>query len=126
MLYSYNLALEDQNGKPISFVSPEDKYALITGLVLHAAGQAKLEAMQYGEALETLTMGEEAFQLCTPAHLNMIDNAGLLQLDLVWCIFKLRDVARCGYENLGGPVIIGGPVIGYRLPSLYGVMCVCI
>eukprot|EP00242_Pyramimonas_sp_CCMP2087_P013218 CAMPEP_0198218390 /NCGR_PEP_ID=MMETSP1445-20131203/68955_1 /TAXON_ID=36898 /ORGANISM="Pyramimonas sp., Strain CCMP2087" /LENGTH=208 /DNA_ID=CAMNT_0043895393 /DNA_START=8 /DNA_END=631 /DNA_ORIENTATION=+ len=87
-LDSYMPVLEDQNGNAVQFLSQEDKYALVTGLVLHASGQASMDKADFQEALDTFTMGEEAFKLCDPSHLSMIDNAGLLQLDIVWCIFK--------------------------------------
>ena len=44
---SYMLQLEDQNGNAVQFLSPEDKHALVTGLVLHASGQACLEKVRY-------------------------------------------------------------------------------
>ena len=38
----------------------------------------------YVGALDTLLLSEEAFQLCNPAHLTLVDNTGLLQIDIVW------------------------------------------
>jgi hypothetical protein len=67
----YALQLEDQSGNPINFVSETDKYALVTGLVLHAAGKRQLADGDHRAALETLTSGEEAFQLCNSAHLKV-------------------------------------------------------
>ena len=40
------LQLEDQNGNAVQFLSHEDKHALVTGLVLHASGQASLEKVR--------------------------------------------------------------------------------
>lgn len=36
------------------------------------------------EALDELLIAEEAFGLCNPTHLPLIDNLGLLSLDIVW------------------------------------------
>ena len=38
----------------------------------------------YVGALDVLLLSEEAFQLCNPAHLTLVDNTGLLQIDIVW------------------------------------------
>ena len=38
----------------------------------------------YTGALDVLLLSEEAFQLCNPAHLTLVDNTGLLQVDIVW------------------------------------------
>ena len=38
----------------------------------------------YVGALDMLLLSEEAFQLCNPAHLALVDNTGLLQIDIVW------------------------------------------
>lgn len=70
-LERYALQLEDQSGNPVNFVSDTDKYALITGLVLHSAGKRQLADGDYRAALETLTSGDEAFNLCNSAHLKV-------------------------------------------------------
>jgi hypothetical protein len=76
--------LEDQNGNAVQFLSQEDKYALVTGLVLHASGQASMEKANFHEALDTFTMGEEAFNLCHPSHLEVC----------VTCYIRLRDMTK--------------------------------
>ena len=39
---------------------------------------------EYQEALDMLLLAEEAFELCNPKHLEMVDNVGLLMIDIVW------------------------------------------
>ncbi len=39
---------------------------------------------EYQEALDVLLLAEEAFEMCNPKHLDMVDNVGLLMIDIVW------------------------------------------
>ena len=39
---------------------------------------------EYQEALDVLLLAEEAFAMCNPKHLEMVDNVGLLMIDIVW------------------------------------------
>ena len=39
---------------------------------------------EYQEALDVLLLAEEAFDMCNPKHLEMVDNVGLLMIDIVW------------------------------------------
>ena len=39
---------------------------------------------EYQEALDVLLLSEEAFEMCNPKHLDMVDNVGLLMIDIVW------------------------------------------
>ena len=50
---------------------------------------------EYQEALDVLLLAEEAFDMCNPKHLDMIDNVGLLMIDIVWCVILLLSVACC-------------------------------
>ena len=38
-------------------------------------------------------MGEEAFSLCDPKAIELVDNVSILQIDTVWCYFMLRDIS---------------------------------
>ena len=38
----------------------------------------------YQGALDVLLLAEEAFDMCRPAHLEQVDNVGLLMIDIVW------------------------------------------
>ena len=38
----------------------------------------------YQAAVDVLLLAEEAFSMCNPKHLEMVDNVGLLMIDIVW------------------------------------------
>lgn len=90
----YDLQLENQSGETLKFTSESDRRALVLGLMLHAKGRDILLQDNYGEALEVLSMSEEAFGLCDKKLLEAVDNVALLQIDIVWCYFMLKDMAR--------------------------------
>nr|GME17805.1 NEDD8 ultimate buster 1 [Ipomoea batatas] len=89
----FNLELENQSGEKVQLGSDTDQRAIMMGLMLHANGKALIRREQYREALEVLTMGEEAFSLCNPKVIEMVDNVAILQIDLVWCYFMLQDIS---------------------------------
>ncbi|MCO5569930.1 hypothetical protein L7F22_023644 [Adiantum nelumboides] len=90
----YDLQLENQSGEALKFSSESDKRALMLGLMLHAKGRDILLQDNYSEALQVLSMSEEAFGLCDQKVLEAVDNVALLQIDIVWCYFMLKDMAR--------------------------------
>ncbi|CAL5025142.1 unnamed protein product [Urochloa decumbens] len=110
----YNLDLEDQSGQKVMFGSVEDMKALKMALMLHQKGKTQMKKKMYKEALDVLTMAEEAFSLCDSKLIEKVDNVPMLQLDIVWCYFVLRDVsclevagtrlekARVGFERSHG------------------------
>ncbi|KAG6658668.1 hypothetical protein CIPAW_04G177800 [Carya illinoinensis] len=57
-----------------------DRLAVMMGLMLHANGKQLIRSENYKDALEVLTMGE------------LIDNVPMMQIDMVWCYFMLRDI----------------------------------
>ncbi|XP_042055796.1 NEDD8 ultimate buster 1-like isoform X3 [Salvia splendens] len=77
----FNLELENQNGHKVHWGSETDQRAIMMGLMLHANGKALMKKGKYRDALEVLNMGE------------MVDNVSILQIDLVWCYFMLRDIS---------------------------------
>ncbi|KAG7984559.1 hypothetical protein I3843_04G166700 [Carya illinoinensis] len=88
--------VEDQSGQIVRLGSETDlrygKQAVMMGLMLHANGKQLIRSENYKDALEVLTMGEEAFSLCNPKVIELIDNVPILQIDMVWCYFTLRDI----------------------------------
>ncbi|KAK0572139.1 hypothetical protein LWI29_026718 [Acer saccharum] len=92
-LEDFNIELEDQNGETIRFGSETDRRAMMMGLMLHANAKKLIRRQLYKDALEVLTMGEEAFSLCNPKVIELVDNVPLLQIDMVWCYFMLRDIS---------------------------------
>ncbi|KAJ8562268.1 hypothetical protein K7X08_011559 [Anisodus acutangulus] len=77
----FNLELENQSGQKVQLGSETDQRAIMMGLMLHANAKALMRKKKYKEALEVLTMGE------------MVDNVPILQIDMVWCYFMLRDIS---------------------------------
>ncbi|GFP89363.1 nedd8 ultimate buster 1 [Phtheirospermum japonicum] len=89
----FNLELENQSGEKVQLGSETDQWAIMMGLMLHANGKALIRREQYRDALEVLSMGEEAFSLCDPKLIEMVDNVPILQIDMVWCYFMLSDIS---------------------------------
>ncbi|XP_021277510.1 NEDD8 ultimate buster 1 [Herrania umbratica] len=89
----FNIELEDQGGQKVQLGTETDQRAVMMGLMLHANAKNLIRRQLYKEALEVLTMGEEAFSLCDPKVLELVDNVPMLQIDMVWCYFLLRDIS---------------------------------
>nr|AFK48842.1 unknown [Lotus japonicus] len=93
-LEDFNIEVEDQSGKKVRLGSETDQRAVMMGLMLHAKGKRLIRQGNYKDALEVLIMGEESFSLCDPKVIELIDNVPILQIDMVWCYFMIRDI-RC-------------------------------
>ncbi|KAF7806461.1 NEDD8 ultimate buster 1 [Senna tora] len=110
----FNIEVEDQSGQKVHLGSETDQRAVMMGLMLHANGKRLIRQQNYIDALEVLSMGEEAFSLCDPKVIELIDNVPILQIDMVWCYFMIRDIrwlseagkrlemARAGIERAHG------------------------
>ncbi|XAR66832.1 hypothetical protein NMG60_11013181 [Bertholletia excelsa] len=92
-LDDFNIELENQSGDKVQLGSETDQRAIMMGLMLHANAKQLIKKEKYKDALEVLAMGEEAFSLCNPKLIEMIDNVPILQIDTVWCYFMLRDIS---------------------------------
>ncbi|CAN6812599.1 unnamed protein product [Brassica oleracea] len=88
----YNIELEDQGGQQVKFGSETDQSATMMGLMLHAKAKSLIETGLYVDALEVLAMAEESFLLCDPKILELVDNIPIMEIDIVWCYFLLRDL----------------------------------
>ncbi|XP_028753963.1 NEDD8 ultimate buster 1 isoform X2 [Neltuma alba] len=110
----FNIEVEDQSGQKVQLGSETDQRAVMMGLMLHANGKRLIRQKNYNDALEVLSMGEEAFSLCDPKVIELVDNVPILQIDMVWCYFMIRDIrwlseagkrlemARTGIERAHG------------------------
>ncbi|MED6157234.1 hypothetical protein PIB30_021432 [Stylosanthes scabra] len=110
----FNIEVEDQSGKKVRLGSETDQRAVMMGLMLHAKGKRLIRQGNYTDALAVLSMGEESFSLCDPKVIELIDNVPILQIDMVWCYFMIRDIkwlsdagkrlemARVGIERAHG------------------------
>ncbi|OMO61693.1 hypothetical protein COLO4_33364 [Corchorus olitorius] len=89
----FNIELENQGGQKVQLGTETDQQAVMMGLMLHANAKNLIKRQMYKDALEVLTMGEEAFSLCDPKVLEFVDNVPILQIDMVWCYFLLQDIS---------------------------------
>uniref|UniRef100_A0A182KGB1 UBA domain-containing protein n=1 Tax=Anopheles christyi TaxID=43041 RepID=A0A182KGB1_9DIPT len=85
------LSLEDQSGNAI-FLPKEEKKALLMGLTLYAKGKAAMKADNCEEALLLLLEADHDFRCCNSLLLNVVDNYALLNLDIVWCYLRLKNL----------------------------------
>lgn len=86
------IELEDQSGRQVKLGTDTDQRAIMMGLMLHTNAKELIKKQNYKDALEVLTMGEEAFSLCDPKVIEFIDNPPILQIEIVWCYFMLQDI----------------------------------
>ncbi|XP_010533103.1 PREDICTED: NEDD8 ultimate buster 1 [Tarenaya hassleriana] len=91
-LDDYNIELEDQRGEKVQFGTKTDQSAVMMGLMLHAKAKNFIKKEKYSDALEVLVMAEEALLLCDPKVIELVDNVPIIQIDMVWCYFLLRDL----------------------------------
>ncbi|CAN0901124.1 NEDD8 ultimate buster 1 [Linum grandiflorum] len=91
-LNNFNIEIEDQLGNKLH-LSEADQQALMMGLMLHTNGKGLIRKGMFKDALEVLTMAEESFSLCNQKTVERIDNIAMLQMDMVWCYFMLKDIA---------------------------------
>ncbi|XP_022732035.1 NEDD8 ultimate buster 1-like isoform X2 [Durio zibethinus] len=84
----HELMAEEERSRRLARVK-----AVMMGLMLHENAKNLIRRQLYKDALEVLTMGEEAFSLCDPKVLEFIDNVPILQIDMVWCYFLLQDIS---------------------------------
>ncbi|KAM8822096.1 NEDD8 ultimate buster 1 isoform 2-T2 [Synchiropus picturatus] len=59
--------------------------ALTLAMSLHEKGRSLMKRRQYEHALAHLLQADAHFSACRSQLLLSVDNAGLLQLDIVWC-----------------------------------------
>ncbi|XP_023734001.1 uncharacterized protein LOC111881843 [Lactuca sativa] len=90
----YNLELENQSGEKVQLGSENDQRALMMGLMFHGKAKRLVKNRKYEDAVEVLAMGEEAFSLCDSKVVELIDNVPILQIDMVWCYFMLKDISK--------------------------------
>ncbi|XP_067908129.1 NEDD8 ultimate buster 1-like isoform X2 [Heterodontus francisci] len=73
-------------------VPKEKRVVILTALILHEVGRSDMKKGNYEQALTFLHMAEHEFSKCDDAHLNSIDNCGVLNLDVIWCNLQLQKI----------------------------------
>ncbi|CAL8106533.1 unnamed protein product [Orchesella dallaii] len=89
----YSLQVADQSGKPLDLPEAERK-ALAVALALHDKGRSALKIKDFSKALVFLLEADTVYSQCQSQLLEMVDNYGLLNLDIAWCYLSLQSIAE--------------------------------
>ncbi|XP_033170633.1 NEDD8 ultimate buster 1 [Drosophila mauritiana] len=87
------IEMEDQNGSQV-YLPPSEHKALLMGMGFCEKARAAMNRKHYEEALLLLLEADEHFATCNSKFLESVDNYALLNLDIVWCYFCLKNITQ--------------------------------
>eukprot|EP01084_Bolivina_argentea_P291380 500784_1 len=90
---SYYMEMNDQYGERVQ-LPDEQRQALTVGMTLHEKGKKFMNLGQYADAIYIMELGFESFSKVDQKILQIVDNYGLLALDIVWCYFMNQDEGK--------------------------------
>ncbi|XP_043653597.1 NEDD8 ultimate buster 1 [Drosophila teissieri] len=87
------MEMEDQDGRPI-FLPPEENRSLLMAMSMYEVAKVAVHKENFDEALLLLLECDELFSLCNSKLLETVDNYALINLDIVWCYLRLKNITQ--------------------------------
>jgi len=87
------MEMEDQDGRPI-FLPREENRSLLMAMSMYEVARVAMHKENFDEALLILLEADELFAQCDSKLLEGVDNYALINLDIVWCYLRLKNITQ--------------------------------